>query len=213
MNQTQTSKTSMSCTVVVAALAAVLVVFTSGAMAQQKLGDLVTEGGFDWIIGAWTAMTDEGDKIDVVWKWELDKHMLSVNLKWPNYEYRGMIFYVPAEDRIIQVGVDNRGGNGKGLWNAEGNKAVHRYEHTDADGQINKMGMVHSQVNNDTMKVEVYEVSGDGTFGQSPAFTTEYKRRKEPTPPKTQGQARDPMKSISEQEAETMKIAEIRVVH
>jgi hypothetical protein len=181
-------------------------------MAQQRLGDLVTEGGFDWIIGAWTATTDEGDKIDVTYKWELDKHMLSVHLKLPAYEYRGMIFYVPAEDKIIQVGVDNRGGNGKGLWEAEGNKAVHKYEHTDADGQINKMGMVHSRVDNDTMKVEVYEVSGDGTLGQSPAFTTEYKRQKEQTPQKTQGQARDPMKSISEQEAETMKIAEFKVV-
>ena len=212
MKQTKTSKASISCKSVVAALAACLVVFTFSAMAQQKLGDLVTEGGFDWIIGAWTATTDQGDKIDVIYKWELDKHMLSVHLKWPNYEYRGMIFYVPAEDRIIQVGVDNRGGNGKGLWDAEGNKAVHRYEHTDAEGQTNKMGMVHSRVDNDTMKVEVYEVSGDGTFGQSPAFTTEYKRRKEPAAPKAQGQARDPMKSISEQEAETMKIAEFKVV-
>jgi hypothetical protein len=212
MNQAKTSKARMNCTSVVAALAAGLVVFTSGAMAQGKLGDLVTEGGFDWIIGAWTATTDQGDKIDVTYKWELDKHMLSVHLKWPNYEYRGMIFYVPAEDRIIQVGVDNRGGNGKGLWQAEGSKAVHKYEHTGADGEINKMGMVHSRANDDTMKVEVYEISSDGALGQSPAFTTEYKRCKEPTPPKGESQARDPMKSISEQEAETMKIAESKLI-
>ncbi len=213
MNQAKTTKVSASCKRVIAALAAGLVVFSSSAMAQEKLGDLVTEGGFDWIIGAWTATTDEGDKIDVTYKWELDKYMLSVHLKWPNYEYRGMIFYVPAEDKIIQVGVDNRGGNGKGLWEANGSKAVHKYEHTNADGETNKMGMVHSRVDDDTMKVEVYEVSSNGTFSQSPAFTTEYKRRKEPTPPPAQGQARDPMKSISEQEAETMKIAEVKVVH
>ena len=211
MNQAKTTKARMSCAGVVATLAAGLVVFTSGAMAQNKLGDLVTEGGFDWIIGAWTATTDEGDKIDVTYRWELDKHMLSVHLKWPTYEYRGMIFHVPAEDKVAQVGVDNRGGNGKGIWEAEGNKAVHRYEYTDADGQINKMGMVHSRVNDDTMKVEVYEVSGDGTLGQSPAFTTEYKRQKEQAPQKVQGQATDAMKSISEQEAETMKIAESKL--
>jgi hypothetical protein len=212
MNQTQTSKASISYKSVVAALAACLVVFTSGAIAQQKLGDLVTEGGFDWIVGAWTATTDEGDKIDLAYKWELDKHMLSVHLKWPNYEYRGMIFYVPAEDKVIQVGVDNRGGNGKGIWQAEGNKAVHKYEHTDADGQTNKMGMVHSRVNDDTMKVEVYEISSNGELGQSPAITTEYKRQKEQAPPKAQSKAGEAMKSISEQEAETRKIAEFKVV-
>jgi hypothetical protein len=211
MNQAKTTKARMSCASVIAALATGLVVFTSGAMAQEKLGDLVTEGGFDWIIGAWTATTDQGDKIDLAYKWELDKHMLSVNLKWPNYEYRGMIFYVPAEDKIIQVGVDNRGGNGKGLWQAEGSKAVHKYEHTGADGQTNKMGMVHSRVNDDTMKVEVYEISGDGTLGQSPAMTTEYKRQKEQTPQKAQGKAAEAMKSIAEQEAETMKIAESKL--
>jgi hypothetical protein len=202
----------MICSSIVVVLAAGLAVFTSGAIAQEKLGDLVAEGGFDWIIGSWTATTDRGDKIDVTYKWELDKCMLSVQVKWPNYEYRGMIFYVPAEEKVIQVGVDNQGGNGKGLWEAEGNKAVHRYEHTGADGQTNKMGMVHSRVNDDTMKVEVYEVSSDGTFGQSPAFTTQYKRQKEQPAPKAQGKATDPMKSISEQEAETMKIAELKVV-
>jgi len=202
----------MSCKSVVVALTASLLVFTSGTKAQERLGDLVSEGGFDWIIGAWTATTDEGDKIDVAWKWELDKHMLSVHIKWPNYEYRGMIFYMPAEDRVIQVGVDNRGGNGKGLWEADSNKAVHRYEHTGADGQIHKMGMVHSRVDNNTMKVEVYEISNDGQLGQSPSFTTNYKRQKEPAPRKTQSNARNPMKSISEQEAETMKIAEFQTL-
>jgi len=213
MNQGKTTRASMSCKSVVVALTAGLLVFTSGAMAQEKLGDLVSEGGFDWIIGAWTAATDQGDKIDVAYKWELDKHLLSIHLKWPNYEYRGMIFYVPAEDKIIQVGVDNRGGNGKGLWDADGNKAVHKYEHTDRDGQTNKMGMVHSRVDNDTMKLEVYEISGDGELGQYPTFTTEYKRQKEQAPQKAQGKAREAMKSIAEQEAETMKIAESKLAH
>ena len=213
MNRAKTTRASVSCKRVITALAAGLLVFASGATAQEKLGDLVTEGGFDWMIGAWTATTDQGDRIDVVWKWDLDKHMLSVSLKWPNYEYRGMIFYVPAEDKITQVGVDNRGGNGKGIWQAEGAKAVHRYDHTDAEGQINRMGMVHSRVDDDTMKVEVYEVSSNDTFSQSPVFTTEYKRRKEQTTQKAQGKATDPMKSVSEQEAETMKIAEFKLAH
>lgn len=178
MNYPKTPKASMNLKQIVLVLAAGLLVCTSAAPAQEKLGELVTEGGFDWMIGEWTATTDSGDKIELVWKWELDKHMLSVHLKWPNYEYRGMIYYVPADEKIIQVGADNKGGSGKGLWEANGAKAVNKYEHTDTDGQVRKMGMVHSQAGNDAMKVEIYEISDTGQLGQSPVFTTEYKRQK-----------------------------------
>ncbi len=74
------------------AVAAVLVILAAGASAQQKLGDLVTEGGFDWIAGKWVAETDEGQELQIIYKWELDKHLVTVHLKWPNYEYRGLIF-------------------------------------------------------------------------------------------------------------------------
>jgi len=80
-------------------LAAVLVILAAGVRAQQKLGDLVTEGGFNWMIGKWMAESDQGDKIYLVYKWELDKHLVTINLKWPNYEYRGMIFYQMPQNR------------------------------------------------------------------------------------------------------------------
>ena len=182
MNHPKTPRQSMNLKQTVFVLAAGLLVCASGAAAQERLGDFVTEGGFDWMIGEWTAATDQGDKIDLVWKWELDKHMLSVHLKWPNYEYRGMIYYIPAEEKILQIGVDSKGGNGKGLWEANGSKAVNKYEHTDADGQIHKMGMIHSQAGNDTMKMEIYEISDTGQLGESPVLTTEYKRQKKQTP-------------------------------
>ena len=162
----------------VLAVAAILVILATGARAQQKLGDLVTEGGFDWMIGRWQTTTDQGDKIDIVWKWELDKHMVTVHLKWSNYEYRGMIFYVPTEDKIVQIGADNRGGTSKGIWEADYNKAVIKYEHNGADGQTNKMGMAHSKVDADTMKVEVYELDSSGELADYPSFTAEYKRQK-----------------------------------
>jgi hypothetical protein len=194
-------------------LAAGLLIWTSAAAAQQKLGDLVTEGGFDWMIADWTATTDQSDKISLVWTWELDKHMLSVHLKWPNYAYRGMIYYIAAEDKIVQVGVDNRGGNGKGIWENGGEKAILKYEHTDAEGEIHKMGMVHSQVDNDTMKMEIFEMQDSGGFGESPVLTTEYKRQKKQPPQKAQSNSGEAAKSIAEQEAEAMKIAEFQVVH
>ncbi len=212
MNHPKTLRPSMNLKHTVFVLAVGLVVWASGAAAQQKLGDLVTEGGFDWMIGEWTATTDQGDKIDVAWKWELDKNMVSVHLKWPNYEYRGMIFYIPAEEKIVQIGVDNKGGNGKGIWENAGDKAIHKYEHTGADGQTNKMGMTHSKVDNDTMKVEVYEIQSTGELGGSPAFTTEYKRQKKQAPKEAGEEAGKTSEAAGKEKAQTTKIAEIDVV-
>ncbi len=169
------------------AVAAVLVILAAGASAQQKLGDLVTEGGFDWMMGKWVAETDEGQELQIIYKWELDKHLLTVYFKIGTYESRGMIFYMPTENKIVQIGADNQGGNGRGTWGADGNKAVHKYEHTGADGQTNKMGLAHSKVDANTMKVEVYEVYSTGELADYPNYTVEYKRQKEQTPKQESG--------------------------
>lgn len=171
------------------AAVSILVILAAGASAQQKLGDLVTEGGFDWMIGGWAATTDQGDKVELVYKWELDKHLVTIHLKWPNFEYHGMIFYVPSEDKIVQIGADNQGGSGKGTWDADGNKAVLKTEHTGADSQTNKMGYAFSKVDADKMKLEVYEVYSAGELADYPSFTMEYKRQKKQTPKKESGKA------------------------
>ncbi len=159
-------------------VAGIIFITTTGASAQQKLGDLVTEGGFDWLIGSWEATSDEGDKIELVYKWELDKHLLTMLLKWPGSEFRAMIFYKPADDQIVQITVDNNGGTGKGIWEADGNKAVLKHEHTDADWQTNKMGFAHSKVDANSMKWEMHEMYSDGELSDYPNFTVEFKRQK-----------------------------------
>ena len=169
------------------AMTAILVILAGGAGAQQKLGDLVTEGGFDWMMDKWQATTDQGDKVELVYKWELDKHLVTIQLKFTNYEYRGMIFYVPAEEKIVQIGADNQGGSGKGTWDADGNKAVLKTEHTGPDSQTNKIGYAFSKVDADTMKVEAYEVYSSGELADYPNFTAEFKRQKKQADKKESG--------------------------
>ena len=100
---------------VLPAVAAVLVILAAGARAQQNLGELVTDYGYDWMIGRWVAETDEGQKFEVLYRWELDKHMISMHFKGGDYEYRGMVFFVPDKEQVVQVGADNTGGSGKGV--------------------------------------------------------------------------------------------------
>ncbi len=185
MNQAKTTRLRNT----ILAGAAILFIVAGGANAQQKLGDFVAEGGFDWLIGKWQATTDEGDKVELVYEWGLEKYMANIRFKTPDFEYRGMIFYKPTEDKIVQVGVDNQGGNGKGTWEAQGNKAVLKHEHTGADRQSSKMGFAHSKVDANAMKWEIYEVYSSGELADYPNFTVDFKRQKEEAPKKEGGKS------------------------
>ncbi|MFQ6036542.1 MAG: hypothetical protein ACE5NM_11955 [Sedimentisphaerales bacterium] len=178
MKQPKTARPHMRVKNILLALAIVLTILVTGARAQQSLGDIVKEYGFDWIIGRWVATTDEGDKIQLEYKWQLNRHLITFHLKWPDGEYQGMIFYRPTEDEVVQIGVDSRGGSGKGTWDVEGNKAIMNYEHTGANWEISRMAIAHSKVDANTMKAEVYEVDSDGRIADVPRYTLEYKRQK-----------------------------------
>jgi hypothetical protein len=159
-------------------VAAIIFITTSGVNAQQKLGDLVTEAGFDWMLGNWEATSDEGDKIELVYKWELDKHLIMMRIKVPDNEYHAMIFYKPTEDQVVQITVDKKGGSGKGIWEPDGDKAVLKLEHTSANWETEKMGFVYSKVDNDTMKWEIHEMYSSGELSDYPNITVEFKRQK-----------------------------------
>ena len=176
MNQAKRAKLRRT----ILTMAAILVIASAGASAQDKLGDFVTEAGFDWLIGNWEATGDEGDKFELIYKWELDKHLLTMQLKWANNEYRAMIFYKPTEDKIVQITVDNQGGTGKGTWEPDGDKAVLKHEHTDSDWQTTKMGFVHSKVDENTIKWEGHELDSSGELSDYSFFTIEFKRQKKP---------------------------------
>ena len=187
MNQPKTTATSITLTRILLTLAAGLVIWTSAAAAQEKLGDLVGEAGFNWMIGRWTATTDDGQEIEMTYRWGLDKYMATVDFKMGEYAYRGMIFYSPSEQKIVEIGIDNRGGTAKGSWDMEGEKAVSKSERNQADGETMRTAMVNSKVNGKTMKVAVYQVESNGEKANEPWATLEFKRQKQPTPKKATG--------------------------
>ena len=158
-------------------LAALCLFLAGPALSQQSLGDLVTEGGYDWIIGKWTATTDDGQAIELTYQWQLEKHAIAGYFKMGIYESRNLIYYVASQDKVVQVGVDNQGGSSKAVWEPSGEKAVCKSEDVRADGQVNKMGLVYSNVDAKTMKVEVFEIEGGGELSGYPWATVEMKRK------------------------------------
>ena len=165
-------------------LGAVLAIWAGQARAQQTLGDLVEEAGFDWMIGQWVATTDDGHTIQLTYKWQLKRHLVTILLKTPDFDYYGMIFYVPAKDEVVQVAVDSKGGSGKGLWEPDGDKAIMKVEQTDTDGKTDRTGFVHSKVNAETMKVGLYTLESTGELAEEPWATLQFKRQRPKTPKK-----------------------------
>jgi hypothetical protein len=181
MERSKTTKIHTVLRNTILAGAAVVVILTVGADGQQGLGELVTMGGFEWLVGDWKATTDQGAEIHSFYRWELNKNLITIGFKMGEFEGRGMIYYDSTGDRVVQVGVDNRGGVAKGYWDADGDKAVARLEYTPAEGEVRRMASVHSKVDADTMKVEFYEMDSDGWLADEATGTLEYKRQRKQT--------------------------------
>ena len=185
--------------------AACLAIWTSTAAAQEKLGDLIEEAGFKWMIGRWKATTDDGQEIETSYRWGLDRYLATYDFKMGEFAYRGMIFYVSTEQKVVEIGVDNKGGTAKATWNMEGEKAISKSERTEADGKTVRMAIINSKVNNRTMKKELYGTDSSGQRTDEPWASLEFKRQKRQAPKKA-GKA-----SKTEQKKESMTVAEIQV--
>ncbi len=148
--------------------------------AQEKLGDLVSENGYEWMIGKWAATKGNGDKIEFEYKWGLDKCIMLMDLKDGDFKYHGMIMFRPSSEEVIQIGADNKGGIWKGTWQDEYGDAVYKTEYTNRNGEVNKGDIVHSRVDANTFKLAVYGVEYDGSRAASPLTELTYKRQKRP---------------------------------
>lgn len=180
MYQSKTVKSNISLGKAFLVLSVVIIILSTGVNAQEsiKLRDLVEEEGFGWLTGEWTATTEQGQTIKVIYKWELDGYFISMGFQRGEYKGKGMIYYDLNEDAVVQVGVDNRGGVVKGGWEPEGDMAVAKLYYTGPDGQSNKMGIKHANVDADTMKVSFYTLDDYDDLSEEPTGTVEYKRLK-----------------------------------
>lgn len=175
VNERRTAKANLGKTMFWATT--ILIILTSSTVAQQSLRDIAKEYGTDWLVGQWTATTDDGTVIQLVYRWELDGHLVTVDFKMGEYASRGMIFYVPGEEKATGLSVDNRGGRAKATWEAQDDKLVSKSEHVDAEGEVRKYAAVYSKVDTKTIKIALYGLDQDDELTDEPWFTMDYKRK------------------------------------
>ena len=175
VNERRTAKVSLEKAVLLAT--AILIIWNGPAVAQQNLRDLAKEYGADWLAGRWTATTDDGTEIRLVYRWELEGHLLGVDFKMGDYTSRGMIFYVPDEEKATAVSVDNRGGSSKGTWEVQDARLVSKSERVDAEGNVQKSGAVYSKVDAKTIKIALYGLNQYGELNDEPWGSMDFKRQ------------------------------------
>lgn len=168
---------------------AILFIWAGSAAAQQSLRDIAKEYGADWLVGRWAATTDDGIEIQLVYSWELDGHLVTVDFKMGEYASRGMIFYVPGEEKATAVSVDNRGGRSKGTWEAQDDKLVSKSEYVDAEGNVRKSAAIYSKVDAKTIKIALYGLDQDGELNDEPWGSLDFKRQVRKTGKKTDSKA------------------------
>ncbi len=187
VNERRTAK--MSLEKVLLCATAILIIWSGSAAAQQNLRDLAKEYGADWLTGRWTATTDDGTEIQLVYKWELEGHLITVDFKMGEYASRGMIFYVPGEEKATAVSVDNKGGSSKGTWEVQDDKLVSKSERADAEGNVQKSAAVYSKMDAKTIKIALYGLNQYGELDDEPWGSLDFKRQVEKTREKTDKQA------------------------
>ncbi len=183
MNKQRTAKLSMGKAALLAMT--VLIILSGSAMAQQSFRDIAKEYGTDWLAGRWSATTDDGTEILLVYRWVLDGHAIVVDMKMGEYASHGMIYYVPDDEKATAISVDNRGGRAKGTWVAQDDKLISKTERIDAEGNAQKSGAVYSKVDNKTIKIALYGLNDYDELSDEPWFTMDFKRQVRKTTKKT----------------------------
>ena len=166
-------------------LRALLAIFAVESRAQEKLGDLVAEYGYDWMIGKWSATRDNGRQVELEYKWILDKYATCVNVKMGDFKYHGMIMFVPSREEVVQLGADNMGGSWNGTWTDDYDGVVNKNQRLDADGTTRTMDMVYTKVDNNSFKIKQYSVEEGGYRASQARGELTFKRLKADTAQKT----------------------------
>jgi hypothetical protein len=185
MNKSTTAGLKSSVTRIFLAAAVGLSIWTSGAAAQETLGDAVQQTGCNYLIGKWAGETPDGQKYEIEYKWALKDHVISVHFKGFDFEYHGIILFYSQDQQVVQIGVDNNGRTSKGTWLAEYGKATMKSESTGEYGEVSRMGFVYTNVDAQTMKCNLHGVDEYGQLSDQPSGTLEYKRQKEQATKKT----------------------------
>ncbi len=147
------------------------------AQAQQSLGDMASQAGVEWLAGDWQS-ADDGGSVSISFKPDLNNYVVFVTYKDQRADSKGMIFVDPASSQAKYCSANDQGGAGTGTWSAEKGKAILKYKHTEANGQVARMGITFSKTDSSTMEVKILDLNEKDQLGDEEKMTAKFKRKK-----------------------------------
>jgi hypothetical protein len=146
--------------------------------AQETLADHIDEQRLHWIFGEWEGETDDGETVEVSYSWGLNQNLVMGQIKTDDWEGKSFTALDPASDVVKYVGMDDRGIYASGVWEAEDGKAILKYGYETPRGESGRVGVVHSRIDDQTMKVELHGLSGNDDLVQPARATILFDRTK-----------------------------------
>ena len=143
----------------------------------EKLGDVVSKGGYEWLIGKWVG-SENNRTYELEYKPILDKHAGSVDMKIGDFKYMGIVTYAASRQEVVEFGADTQGRTWKMVWGQDGSDIVNKTELTTADGTTQKLQHVFTKISNDEFKAKLYGLTADGSRTSEPVEQVTFKRQK-----------------------------------
>lgn len=152
------------------------VLMGTGSVMAGTFQDFVKEQGLTWAVGRWSAETDDGQTIELTYRWVLKGQMLISTFKMGEQAYQGIIYLIPDEEKVVEVGVYSDGDRIKATWEPKGDKLVSTREKIGDYGDSQKMAVVLAKGRARTMTAAIHAYEY-GSMADEAMATLEFKRQ------------------------------------
>jgi hypothetical protein len=160
----------------VAILLLAVLMGTGSVLAQESFQDFVKEQGLGWVMGRWTAQTDEGQTIELGYRWALKGQMIVSTFKMGEVASQGIIYMIPDEEKVVEVGVYSDGDRIKASWEPKGDKLVSTREKIGDYGDSQKMAVVLAKGKGRGTMTAAIHAFEYGSMADEAMATLEFKR-------------------------------------
>ena len=152
-------------------------VLAGGVQAQDSLADKINEADTAWILGTWTAATDNGT-VELSYKWVVKDYVIASHFKAGDSESHSLIAVDSQSGEVVQTGFDNKGSRSKGTWGPKGEIPMLKMETKTALGETNRLAVAFRRIDQNNIEAQIFELQEDGTVGDFSNFNLEFKRKK-----------------------------------
>jgi hypothetical protein len=97
-----------------------MVLFSAHFAGAQTLGDVITENGWDPIIGTWVDEKSGGESIKMTYRWKFEGTVIETTYSGNGSESVGLIGRNPKNGEIFNISANSKGGGSIGKWTFSG---------------------------------------------------------------------------------------------